>query len=487
MLRTLWHKLFSQAQSGVPRSDRRIRVRQRSLQKPLLESLEERCLLSYQVTDLGTLSGLDDSMARGINGSGQVVGASYSDFSRPYAFLWDAVNGMQDLGTLPGDSDALAFGVNDSGQVVGDSRQTGRPGHAFLWDATNGMQDLGTLPGDRFSFGNGINDSGQVVGSAEPIAVGLGHAFLWDAVNGMQDLGTLPGGRNSIANAINNNGQVVGWSSIADGSTHAFLWDASNGMQDLGTLPGGDGSSFAHGINDSGQVVGISGSSNGRAFLWDAVNGMQDLGTLPGGRSANANGINSTGQVVGESERFDPDLGHYVYDAFIWQNGTMTDLNDLSAGSDLILEDASAINNAGQIVGFGYVNGVPHLRAYLLTPDSSALTAPAGTVHFTRGDAPAALLAGSTVMAADAGVHPFSFTPATLADQTSTVTVTVEATRIGSATVPETSDAPAPEGRMVQNATDVLFASSHRTQTAISSAAWEVEELELALAALQSP
>jgi probable HAF family extracellular repeat protein len=487
MVRTLWHKLFSQGQSGVPRGDRRIRVRQRWLQKPLLESLEERCLLTYQVTDLGTLPGLDDSVARGINDSGQVVGASDSDISRPYAFLWDAVNGMQDLGTLPGDSTAIAFGINDCGQVVGDSRQTGRPGHAFLWDATNGMQDLGTLPGDRFSFANGINDSGEVVGSAEPIAVGLGHAFLWDASNGMQDLGTLPGGRDSTAIAINNNGQVVGWSSIADRSTHAFLWDASNGMQDLGTLPGGDGSSFAHGINDSGQVVGISGNSNGRAFLWDASNGMQDLGALPGGRSANANGINSTGQVVGESERFDPDRGQYVYDAFVWQNGTMSDLNDLSAGSDLILEDAIAINNAGQIVGFGYFNGVTHLRAYLLTPDSVALTTSAGTVHFTRSDAAAALLGGSTVTAADAGVHPFSFTLATLADQTLTVTATVEATRIGRAKVPGTSDAPAPEGRTVPSATDALFASSHRTQTAIPLAAWEVEEVALGLAALQSP
>jgi len=44
MVRTLWHKLFSQGQLGVQRGDRRARVRQRRMQKPLLESLEGRCV-----------------------------------------------------------------------------------------------------------------------------------------------------------------------------------------------------------------------------------------------------------------------------------------------------------------------------------------------------------------------------------------------------------------------------------------------------------
>jgi hypothetical protein len=57
MVRTWWQKLFSQGQSGVPRGDRWVRVRQRRMKKPWLESLEDRCLLSYQITDLGTLPG----------------------------------------------------------------------------------------------------------------------------------------------------------------------------------------------------------------------------------------------------------------------------------------------------------------------------------------------------------------------------------------------------------------------------------------------
>jgi probable HAF family extracellular repeat protein len=67
-------------------------------------------------------------------------------------------------------------------------------------------------------------------------------------------------------------------------------------MTDLGgTLS--ENFSFAHDINNRGQVVG---SSKGHAFLWE--NGeMVDLGTLPGGGFSRASAINERGQVVGFS------------------------------------------------------------------------------------------------------------------------------------------------------------------------------------------
>ena len=55
------------------------------------------------------------------------------------------------------------------------------------------------------------------------------------------------------------------------------------------------------GINDAGQVVGLSLNKVGEphAFLWTEAEGMQPLGTLPGGTFSSAEGINAAGQVVG--------------------------------------------------------------------------------------------------------------------------------------------------------------------------------------------
>ena len=106
------------------------------------------------------------------------------------------------------------------------------------------------------------------------------HAFIWSANTGMQDLGSLGG--SSYAQGINASGQVVGYYVSLLGQLRPFLWTQSGGMQDLGTLGGDAG--VAAGINDSGQVVGWATTTAGaaHAFLWSSGGGMKDLGTLVG-------------------------------------------------------------------------------------------------------------------------------------------------------------------------------------------------------------
>ncbi len=196
---------------------------------------------TWTIIDLGVLPGgdvvNDISIANGINENGEVAAQSTTpgSFSADFqASLWSAGSGMQDLG--PG----FALGINNSGEVVGSTNNG-----AFVWSAGSGMQVLGS------GYAQAINDSGQIVGASAPdVGFNGARAFLWSAGSGMQDLGS------GSALGINKSGQVVGSTDTLNGP-HAFLWSSGSGMQDLGTLPG-DNQSQANGINDSGQVVGLS-------------------------------------------------------------------------------------------------------------------------------------------------------------------------------------------------------------------------------------
>jgi probable HAF family extracellular repeat protein len=336
----------------------------------------------YTFTDLGVLGGLD-SHAWTLNNRGQVTGhADTSPDSGPrgfHAFLWtpSTPNGttgsMIDLGTLPGDLNSTGNGISDSGLAVGTSLPADMStSRAFIAGST--MADLGGF-GGAYADANDINAAGEVVGSSQD-RNRADHAFLWvpvkpGATKGhMYDLGIPTGAAGTVAYAINSGGAVAGVYLDADYYAHAFVWRplAANGtsgtMTAMVELPGATGSD-AQAINEGGLIAGsveLAGGSH--AFVYDTA--MHDLGTLAGGHNSWAYGINSRGEIVGWGDTAVRANDH----AFIYANGTMTDLNKLLSGSakssGVILTTAYGINDEGQIVGHATVNG--HAHGYLLTP-----------------------------------------------------------------------------------------------------------------------
>lgn len=318
----------------------------------------------YSITDLGTLGGAR-SYAYDVNELGQVTGWS-NDGSLTHAFTWE--NGvMTDLGALDWNySEGRA--INNLGVVAG----TGSP--QSLEFSSGSITDLGRLPNTSGSYAYGINDNGQIVGTSfRTSGPNPNRAYLYE--NGVMT--DISGGHDAQAFDINNAGQVTGAIYAAEGGgnsySHAYIWDQGM-MTYIDVLPTG-GNRFIGmaglGINSSGQVTGWSSAGEGQdihAFLFDGAS-VIDLDPL-GTKYSYGNGINDLGQVVGWANNVE-----YVNNAsraFLFDNGLATDLNSLIdplAGWTLL--DAQAINNKGQITGYG-INADGFGHAYLLTPIVSA-------------------------------------------------------------------------------------------------------------------
>jgi uncharacterized membrane protein len=303
------------------------------------------------IIGLGMLPGANNSQAAAVNALGMVVGTSgaegfivvpdgsdwYQDSNR------DGINDlMVPLGKLQETDDCTAEDINNLGQIVGwcggmDANGVyhlagflltpvvdAQGAQQWFQETTDGsganalMVNLGAFKPAS------INDSGQVVGTMS------GRAMLRNPAGSLIDLKAA--GTESEAVAINNRGQIgvcVHLSSDPlsdrrarlltpvdtnnDGTPEIWCRDLNaDGVNDLildmGTAQGLSNSGLGgHSVNDAGSVVGVSFSNPGGRFG-------------PGKRAP-----------------------------FLWQNGVIRSLKDLTGGT-IDFWEVSAINNAGQIV-----------------------------------------------------------------------------------------------------------------------------------------
>jgi probable HAF family extracellular repeat protein len=313
-----------------------------------------------KIVNLGTLGG-NESTAGAVNSRGEVVGAAlnltpdpfpfrhpYNDFfffgngTESHAVLWRDGT-MQDLGTLGG-PDSAAFLVNQKGQVAGASdvdfnvnSVTGGPTvHPFLWEHGKMIDLVAETPpemfGGTFGIAAWLNERGQVLGTMNLTGDTTWHSFLWDK-GVVADLGTL-GGINTTAQWLTNAGHVSGKSDVtaictacAPGNQkqlhHPFVW--KNGvMTDLGLLYA-DTAGTAYSVNARDQAVGVT--------------------------------------VPCTKVNFDDGCDGPVFHSFLWENGSMVELQSIVLpGSGITLSCAACeigaynINDSGEITGQGVLS-----------------------------------------------------------------------------------------------------------------------------------
>lgn len=335
-------------------------------------------LTHYTLTDLSFGKGQGQAFA--INDSGQIVGKSQDIHGVWHATLFIPKGNNIDLGTLNGGTGSGYYGMNINNStvkvIVGDaySVSSNQP-RATIFDASGlgNNISLGTLGGTE-SFAYGINDAGQIVGKSMLPESNNEKPTLFNQTDPTlnKDLSSLDG-ITGVAYAINKTGMIVGEERRGTmGSSHATIFGENGNNIDMGTLPGGSISTALE-INDGGQVVGWSDSSNGsRATIFDTSGheNNTDLGTLPGYLTSRALANNDKGQIVGTAMNSNGEFRATLFDpdgSPLNLNTLVDKWNDFSTDPKFTLTWATDINSRGDIVGYMDTPTGPH--AFLLTPN----------------------------------------------------------------------------------------------------------------------
>ncbi|HZS61983.1 MAG TPA: hypothetical protein VFA43_22110 [Gemmatimonadaceae bacterium] len=292
------------------------------------------------VKDLGTLGGTNSQVQwPGLNNRDEVVGISETANVSPLGEHWScsaffpAITGhicrgflwhdghMRAMPTLGGDN-SFATEVNNRGYVVGWAENAVHDPtchapqvygfRAVVWHPESGrIHELRPLPGDSASAATAINDRDQIVGISGACDTAVGGisaraGVMWDHGR-VIDIGGLGGTAWNTPMALNDEGTVVGFADLAGDqhgaapNFHAFVWSSRQGIRDLETLPG-DVLSQGLGINNRGQIVGVSIGTTLRGFLYQDGK-MYDLQQLMPKGYPNlieaGQDINDEGQVTG--------------------------------------------------------------------------------------------------------------------------------------------------------------------------------------------
>ena len=329
----------------------------------------------YEVVDLG------DFFPQGLNDEGLVVGS----IDGRAATWWQGVVDDQIVpGALPG---TVAVAVNNSEHIVGDDYRR----FITIWTSPPFQSLWFAGPGDVQSV-RAISP-GSLIGSWYVEAAAQYHAYVfvprgngWARVS----LDGLPGGAGWYKPSARLFGfcgdyGAVGSAQTPEDEQRAVLWVWPDTQpRDLGTLGGRN--SVMLGCNPYTVAVGWSTTADGRTlgYQWNPWVGQVVHHPLPGFESSMLLDVNTREDldlavdIVGVSTRGQESRAtHWTWDA------KPTDLNTVMMnGAGWVLQRAVKVNERGQIIGTGTLNGQP--RGFLLTPVPAA--PPSLAIHLNQSD-----------------------------------------------------------------------------------------------------
>jgi probable HAF family extracellular repeat protein len=254
-----------------------------------------------------------------------------------------------------GASDTIVFGINDRGEVVGSYRDAAFQLHGFFRDADANFTPINVpFLNASNTAAYGLNNQGQIVGSYNTGAFQNLHGFL--AQQGQFNPIDVPfsGSSNTEAFGINGQGDIVGGyflSSVGSGAEHGFL-ATSGGFTTL-EFPSA-GITEANGVNNTGQIVGdfsdADFNQHGFIFKDGGYHAIDDPSATNG---TAAIGVNDLGQIVGDY--FAGEFGGSVHGFLLDAGGFDTIDVPFAGGLNTVIR---GINNQGDIVGlFSDLNG----------------------------------------------------------------------------------------------------------------------------------
>ncbi len=346
----------------------------------------------FRITDLGSR---EQFIPRALNNRGDILGSVPSPSQD--VLLRSADGTVRTLPLPAGITgsvvEAVPVALNDNGAALVNYTTRDADGRvrlgAFLWQ-NGAAQDVGTL-GGRDTSGRDLNDRNQIVGlfqfpnPANPADNTRG--FLWQEGR-MSEL-TVPSRvrfePRFEPEKINDNGVILGTSYRMKTDSLAYDLDftgaalLANGSFTLLRGTNGAGDYFsATDLNNRNQVVGNGyTASTGVNSGYLLENSVATRLPAPGGEAefTTPRAINGFGSIVGVTHRAGGGGGTNIGGgpppepsrAFLFRGGRTFDLQTtISADSGWMLQDTYDINDLGQIIGYGTVNG--ECRTFLLTP-----------------------------------------------------------------------------------------------------------------------